>query len=544
MRKAKWLRFALIGVFIPLIVANVTTPCNDVSRINVQGVYHYNIYNTPGCNKDWRGISPIAYPNEDYSFCWVSTDGSFYRTSAVSTSNAPAPGAPPNTDIPIATLAGAPLLFTGVANRKGDDDDTKKIAGGFNVPNSPNAGQHPLYASFPATQNILTGNARSKIQNDYGSDLIGKTDEILLILTIDNPETTDSIPSPSGYKLKLTHSNTSVIYLHKFGNAQGDYPNDDDEYFEFAARTTGSPTGLLNTPLLSIWNITNAVQFAGHEKNVYCLLKINSMPAATDENRIIDTFYLVLNDLSGNHISTSKYIGRIGASHDPNMIEVDKPVSNICGSEEEELEYIIHFQNIGSGSANKVKVNLELDPVLDPATLKVWEVGIGTQSILGAASATIPLIQSASQFPNNGTGSFDYLMNATRTTSSTAVGDDVTFNFSSIDLKGLDATNIEDSKGYIRFTVKTRQVYSSIHNRAGIFFDRNSEIVTNLAETKCLKDSITMNCDSCRMHLKECRDQLSGSKADSSNGRMFWLGWIIAGIELLIIVYFLTRKKN
>ena len=264
------------------------------------------------------------------------------------------------------------------------------------------------------------------------------------------------------------------------------------------------------------------------------------MPPATDENRIIDTFSLILNDLAGNRISTSKYIGRIGASHDPNMIEVDKPVSNICGREEEELEYIIHFQNIGSGSASNVTVNLELDPALDPATLKVWEAGIGTQSILGSATATTPLSQSATQFPNSPMSSFDFLKNATRTTSSPAVADDVTFNFNSIDLKGIDAANVEDSKGFIRFTVKTRQVYNSIHNRAGIIFDRNPEIVTNLAVTTCMQSS-----DSISAQLAACHDELKNCKKNKkTGGSMDWLPWIIAGIELLIIIYLLTRKRN
>lgn len=537
MKKSKWLPIFMTIALFPLLISNSAQNCNDVSRVLGQGVYHYNLYYTPGCNFAWRSAAPVAYPDENYSFCWVSRDGSFYRTSAAATNPVPAAGTPPNTDIPISTLATQPLLFTGVANRKGDDGDTKKIVGGFNAYNG---GLNPKYVYFPTTQNILTGSARCKIQNDYGSDLIAKTDEILLIMTIDHPEGTDSLPAPDGYILRLTHSNSAIIYTHTEGNAEDDYPNNDEEYFEFASHHSSSPTGLLNNPTLSVWNIANAAPFAGHEKNVYCLLNIYSMPSATDENRIIDTFSLILNDLAGNRISTSKYIGRIGASHDPNMIEVDKPVSDICGREEEELEYIIHFQNIGSGSASNVTVNLELDPALDPATLKVWEAGIGTQSILGSAMATTPLSQATTQFPNSPISSFDFRKNVTRTTSAPAVGDDVTFNFNSIDLKGIEAADIEESKGFIRFTVKTRQFYTSIHNRAGIIFDRNPEIVTNLAVTTCMQSS-----DSISAQLAACHDELKNCKTNKkTGGSMDWLPWVIAGLELLVIIYLLTRKRE
>jgi hypothetical protein len=83
-----------------------------------------------------------------------------------------------------------------------------------------------------------------------------------------------------------------------------------------------------------------------------------------------------------------------------------------------------------------------------------------------------------------------------------AVGDDVTFEFAGINLEGVNASNMEDSKGSIRFTIKTRQTFTSIHNRAGIFFDRNPEIVTNLAVTTCSKAT-----GDAAEQLAACRDE-------------------------------------
>ncbi|MBK9731337.1 MAG: hypothetical protein IPO83_08625 [Chitinophagaceae bacterium] len=281
------------------------------------------------------------------------------------------------------------------------------------------------------------------------------------------------------------------------------------------------------------------------------------MQNVNDNNRVLDTFVAVLTKMVGGQPqfvagSESKLPIAIGKSHDPNVIEVNIPTSTQCGPDangvQEELEYTVHFQNIGSDPATTVEVNLDIDPHLNNSSLTVTEIGIGTNPpVAGGAS-----ISQARTGYNGLGGTFEYSVGTSNTAYNTSllstqipsIIPDAKFLFSGIQLAGINAANVQDSKGYIKFKIKTAGAYQVIHNQAGIFFDHNPEIVTNLAETRCLKDSINMNCDSCRMHLRECRDQLNGSKTDSSNSWMNWLGWIIAGLELLIIIYLLTRKRN
>jgi uncharacterized repeat protein (TIGR01451 family) len=151
---------------------------------------------------------------------------------------------------------------------------------------------------------------------------------------------------------------------------------------------------------LDEWKIVN--NFKRHEKNVYCLLHFVTPPAATEAVPLLDTFTVVLSDpnLAYQVVPNSRFDFpyKVGVSHDPNIIEVNHPVSNTCAADEE-LEYTIHFQNTGTNAAHRVVVNLELDPALDPATLKVWQTAIGTQDLLGSANATSSLAPS-SPFPS------------------------------------------------------------------------------------------------------------------------------------------------
>ena len=77
---------------------------------------------------------------------------------------------------------------------------------------------------------------------------------------------------------------------------------------------------------------------------------------------------------------------------------------------------------------------------------------------------------------------------------------------------------------------------------AGIFFgDSNTEIVTNLATTTCVRGSGTN--DDCAAQLNECHKQLKHCESHSHDW-MYWLGWIIAGGELLLLIFLFTRRKK
>ncbi|MEO6169078.1 MAG: hypothetical protein ABIO46_02555 [Chitinophagales bacterium] len=546
MRKAKWLRFALTVALIPVFVVSATAPCsNPVTKVTNN--YHYALDNAAACDWYWRStVSPI-YPIENYNFCWVLDDGLFIRTLAY-----PAIGGnpAPNTDLMSSQMpANRSLAFTGVANRKGDDTDKKKIAGGSNQNPS---GNLIRYNTFPFTQTEMSFPKITRIQTDFLSDVIANDDEVLLVITINNDhiDGSDSIFQlmKSNYNLHLYHSSHVIQYDHEnnHGVNPGTFPSGEDKYFEFAGHpgTMHNPTP--SPPLVKLceWKIIN--NFKGHEKNIYCVLKFSTPPSVSQSSFLNDTFTVVLSDTLGNYqiVPNSRFDFpyKVGASHDPNIIEVNHAVSTTCAAGEE-LEYTIHFQNIGSTDETIVEVNLDLDQSLNNSSLIVTEIGIGEQS------DPLVNVNTPQALATYNSGTFEYTVGNSNTAYNGSrtgnVTPDVKFHFSGIRLEGINATDIQKSKGYIKFKVKTAAAFRTINNQAGIFFGlTNPEIVTNLAETRCMQDSTSMNCDSCRIHLKECRDQLKDGNTGTSNSPMNWLGWIIAGLELLIIIYLLTKRKN
>ena len=504
------------------------------------------------CARAWS----VNQPSEDYTFCWVFSDGSYVRTPGYygSVNNNG-----PNTSIPSGQYpTGTKLMHTMVTNRYGDDTDKKRVIGGPVPLNSISIPQ--LFNAFPLGQSIMAAPALTMIQTDHTNDEVAKNQELMLILTVnsDHIENNDSLEfmlTENNYILRLYHKNSTITYDTIRGETTT-YPVDSGEYFAFAPLHNSTYTYLNNTYLpVSSWVIQNNT-FQGHEKNIYCLLKVPNIEGVNDENRELDTFVAVLTKISSAAGTTpvtyalvsgseSKLPIAIGKSHDPNVIEVNIPTSTQCGPDangvQEELEYTIHFQNIGSADESTVQVNLDLDPNLDNSSLIVTEFGIGQYS-----NTLQTNLQASAQYSS--IGYFEYTVgnsNAGYTGSRTgSVISDASFLFSSIVLKGINAPDVEDSKGYIKFKIKTAAPYQTIYNQAGIFFGSNAEIVTNLAETRCLSDSTAINCDSCRMHLKECRDQFKNARTNSSDSWMHWLGWIIAGLELLIIIYLLTRKRE
>jgi uncharacterized repeat protein (TIGR01451 family) len=116
----------------------------------------------------------------------------------------------------------------------------------------------------------------------------------------------------------------------------------------------------------------------------------------------------------------------------------------------EQLKYTIRFQNTGTDVAYKVKVVDTLDANLDVASF-----------VEGAASHPYTL-----QFTNEGEKTI------------------VTYLFDNINLK--DSTTSEpESHGLLSFYIKSKADLAdgnTIHNKADIFFDYNSAIVTNVVD--------------------------------------------------------------
>lgn len=114
------------------------------------------------------------------------------------------------------------------------------------------------------------------------------------------------------------------------------------------------------------------------------------------------------------------------------------------------IQYTIRFQNTGSAEAYKIKVVDTLDQHLDLGSFK------------------------------KGSSSHPYILDV----SNTRDGNVLTFTFDNINLK--DSTTSEpESHGFVSFYINSKDGLAdgnTIHNKADIFFDYNSAIVTNVVD--------------------------------------------------------------
>jgi fimbrial isopeptide formation D2 family protein len=146
-------------------------------------------------------------------------------------------------------------------------------------------------------------------------------------------------------------------------------------------------------------------------------------------------------DLSNN---TQTVTGYVLNSYDPNSKDVNQP-THINPNVQEELQYVIHFQNDGNFDAMDVVVTDVIDMNLDFSSFQL----VGAKH--GVATSVDP---------------------ATRT---------VTFSFNDINL-AQSSVDLDASQGYVIYKIKENAglpVNSTIENTANIYFDFNPAIVTN-----------------------------------------------------------------
>lgn len=141
------------------------------------------------------------------------------------------------------------------------------------------------------------------------------------------------------------------------------------------------------------------------------------------------------------------YTPRVVGSYDPNFKEVS-PVghgpTNIITRDDSTLEYMIHFQNLGTYKAQNVFILDTLDEDLD------WET-------------MTPIYQSH---------------NCVITMSDKG---EIRFQFDNIDLPA-KMHDEEGSHGMVSFTIKTKKglpLGTEFHNTAAIYFDFNEPVITN-----------------------------------------------------------------
>jgi hypothetical protein len=168
------------------------------------------------------------------------------------------------------------------------------------------------------------------------------------------------------------------------------------------------------------------------------------------------TSYAAANPVGGdvtpnNNYDTLHY--RVTGSYDPNSKSVSPagagPAGNISTADSE-LSYAIHFQNTGSYPTTFVSILDTISPNLDIHTLKI------TGSYIGGNNNIMPAVS----FPSSNVVKFD-------------------FNYCNLQPAAWDMAK---SEGFISYTIKQKPnlpIGAQIKNRADIYFDYNTAILTN-----------------------------------------------------------------
>ncbi len=224
-----------------------------------------------------------------------------------------------------------------------------------------------------------------------------------------------------------------------------------DPNVTYNAGLSSNPATTVNGDTL-IWNYTNLTSLSNGAYWNSFVSRIHLTPTLA-VNAGDTLCFRIMSDIPTNDVDVTNNDITICLpvvnSYDPNIKEVSPkgmgPQGNIPVTEDE-LTYTIHFQNTGNAAAINISVIDSLDSDIIPASLK----------ILGASHTMSP----------------EWLSPGV-----------VTFNFYGINLA--DSTSDEAaSHGSVRFSVKLNSgllIGTKIKNKAEIYFDFNSAIVTNTA---------------------------------------------------------------
>ena len=509
-----------IILVIPMLLLMATTNCPNtcLTGIVTSTSTGYNVSINGGSgNCTTNGWREGSFPSENYFVRWIFTDGG--NKLETTPSNAASPNWSVTTTQSVA--------FLNSVNTYGDDDDAGVMVGGSGSGNLPSG---LSVNSYPASQSNVNGSQFIKITTAHTTNKAAKCNQVLLILTINN----DILDNG---RIAITEPN---LHLHLFHNVAANKitflsPGQANKYFSFATVNSGNSYAYSNLSKVATWDINN--NFTGAEKNVYCLLDLTDNFTSSNFEKV--TFTAIVTNtadvpLSGG-TNLDNYDLYVGAAFDPNNIAVDKPTSSTCGaSGPEEYEYTITFQNVGIAAASSVFINLETDNAIDPNSIKVTEAVIGNGT---------NLYQNEKQLFKNcnftsTTQKFNYSKNNIKQTNPQHKGQvkhNVSFSFTNIMLDGTTNPDVKTAIGYVKFKAKTKLSFSDIHNRAGIFFDNNEEIITNLAVTKCLDESLSTEIENGGDSLPVETD------GNCQNPWISWLGWIVAG---LLLIYILVKRSN
>jgi fimbrial isopeptide formation D2 family protein len=170
-----------------------------------------------------------------------------------------------------------------------------------------------------------------------------------------------------------------------------------------------------------------------------------TFPGTTQAGTIVDFTATVSHpddtDASNN---SETFVGYVLNSYDPNSKDVNHP-TQINPNVQEEMQYVIHFQNDGNFNALDVVVTDVIDTDLDLSTFQLLGSKHGVATSINMATRTI------------------------------------TFSFNDANLTP-SSDDLEGSQGYVAYRIKENAglaVGTEIENTANIYFDFNPAIVTN-----------------------------------------------------------------
>jgi fimbrial isopeptide formation D2 family protein len=209
----------------------------------------------------------------------------------------------------------------------------------------------------------------------------------------------------------------------------------------FPSGLVPTTTGLTN-PVVTATSLTFDIQALADCEQISIPF---TFPGTTPAGTLIP-FTLVVNnpDDTDNTNNEVQFDAMVMNSYDPNAKEVNQQ-TQLNPNVQEELTYIIHFQNDGNFNALDVVVTDEIDMNLDLSTLQV----------AGSKHAVATSVNPSTRM--------------------------VTFSFNDINLMPSDQ-DLEGSQGYVVYKIKENAglpLNSTIENTANIYFDFNPAIVTN-----------------------------------------------------------------
>ena len=239
---------------------------------------------------------------------------------------------------------------------------------------------------------------------------------------------------------------TYTLTYENVGNTtlSGDITLEFDESRVSFLSASPSETSQVNNTIT--WSYNNVQPF----ENKSISIDFSVMPPPTNESGDILSFTATANPVNTDETPDDNVFElnqEVVNSFDPNDKQVAQGSQVLIDKADEYLHYIVRFQNMGTASAINVRVQDDLDELLDWTTLKILD---------SSHEMNVEMVD----------GKIDFI-------------------FNDINLPTED-TNPEASQGYVAYKIKPQlgiAIGDEIENTASIYFDFNPAIITNTVST-------------------------------------------------------------